>query len=235
MSRRPLVVALLALSAVPASAQSPVTLTGTLPNTWTNRASFFVGARGGIAVPPGAIGLAPNAGIELGVAVPNGFGFGVRAIWMNNPPGLPAFSLKPAEYGFGALADFRYYFETIDPLIIYPTLSLGFLAGPEVGTQKNAVMPLINPAIGVKVKFSNIYAAFEFGVSGFTVPFVVFAIGFDGDSKLTKEQERLQLAENQRLADQRRFAEQQRYAPVAPAPVAPVTPAPSPAAGTTTP
>jgi hypothetical protein len=182
----------LALAAPPATAR--------LPDTWANRASFFIGARGGVAVPPGAVGLAPNAGIEIGVAVPTGFGFGVRALWMNNPPGLPLFSLKPAEYGFGALADFRYYIETVDPLIIYPTLSLGFLAGPERISQQNAVLPLINPGVGVKVKFGNLYGAFEFGVSGFTIPFVVFAIGYDGDSKLTKQAEQLRLAENERLA-----------------------------------
>ena len=98
-------------------------------------------------------------------------------------------------YGFGALADFRYYIETIEPLIIYPTISVGFLAGPERITQQNAVMPLFNPGLGVKMKFGNVYGAFEFGLSGFTIPFVVFILGYDGDSKITKEAERLRIAE----------------------------------------
>ena len=163
---RLLTVAAVSVSSLVFAAPPVATATGRLPDTWANRASFFVGARGGIAVPPGAVGLAPNAGIEIGVAVPSGFGFGVRALWMNNPPGIPLFSLKPAEYGFGALADFRYYIETVDPLIIYPTISVGFIAGPERLTQQNAVLPLLNPAIGVKVKLGNLYGAFEFGVLG---------------------------------------------------------------------
>ena len=176
-------------------AQAPAVVRRPLADTWTNRASLFLGVRGGLAVPPGAVGLAPNMALELGVAVPSGFGFGIRAMWMNNPPGVPFLGLGPASYGFGALADFRYYIETIEPLTIYPTISVGFLAGPEKLTQQNAVMPLFNPGLGVKMKFGNVYGAFEFGLSGFTIPFVVFILGYDGDSKITKEAERLRIAE----------------------------------------
>lgn len=153
---------------------------------WSERASFFVGARGGVAAPPGAVGLAPNAGLEFGLAVPQGFGFSMRTLWMDNPPGAPALGLRPAAYGFGALADLRYYFRTVEPLTIYPTLAIGFLAGPEVGTNVNAVLPLFNPGVGMKVKAGNFYAAFEFGLSGFTIPFVGLSFGFEGDSQVTK-------------------------------------------------
>lgn len=189
-----LLLSLVSVFSLGAQAQAPV-VQKRLANVWSNHASMFVGVRGGIAVPPGAIGLAPNIAIELGVAVPNGFGFGIRAMWMNNPPGVPFLGLSPAAYGFGALADFRYYIETIEPLTIYPTISVGFLAGPERITQMNAVMPLFNPGLGVKMKFGNVYGAFEFGLSGFTIPFVVFIVGFDGDSKITKEAERVRIAE----------------------------------------
>lgn len=189
-----LLLSLVSVFSLGAQAQAPV-VQKRLANVWSNHASMFVGVRGGIAVPPGAIGLAPNIAIELGVAVPNGFGFGIRAMWMNNPPGVPFLGLSPAAYGFGALADFRYYIETIEPLTIYPTISVGFLAGPERISQMNSVMPLFNPGLGVKMKFGNVYGAFEFGLSGFTIPFVVFIVGFDGDSKITKEAERVRIAE----------------------------------------
>jgi hypothetical protein len=155
---------------------------------WSERASFFVGARGGIAAPPGAVGMAPSAGIEFGLAVPQGFGFSMRTLWMDNPPGAPALGLRPAAYGFGALADLRYYFRAVEPLTIYPTLSLGFLAGPERGTNTNAVLPLFNPGVGMKIKAANFYATFEFGLSGFTIPFVGLSMGFEGDSQVTKEE-----------------------------------------------
>lgn len=155
---------------------------------WSERASFFIGARGGLAVPPGAVGLAPNAGLELGLGVPNGFGFSMRMLWMDNPPGAPALGLRPASFGFGALADFRYYFRAVEPLSIYPTLAVGFLTGPERGSNTNAVLPLFNPGVGMKVKAGNFYSTFEFGLSGFTIPFVALAVGFDGDSLVTKRE-----------------------------------------------
>ncbi len=167
-----------------------------LPNTWSNRSGIYVGVHGGLAFPPAAVGLAPSVSLELGVAPSHGFGFGVRALWMSGPPGVPFLGLKPASYGLGALADFRYYIETIDPLIIYPTVALGFLAGPERLTQQNAAMPLLNLGVGAKVKFGNVYASFEFGVSGFTIPYVALSLGYESDSKIAKEAARLRLAEN---------------------------------------
>lgn len=155
---------------------------------WSERASFFVGARGGIAAPPGTVGLAPSAGLEFGLAVPQGFGFSMRTLWMDNPPGAPVLGLRPASYGFGALADFRYYFRTVEPLTVYPTLAVGFLAGPEKGTNTNAVLPLFNPGVGMKVKAGNFYGTFEFGLSGFTIPFVGLSLGFEGDSLVTKRE-----------------------------------------------
>jgi hypothetical protein len=213
--RRP--IALLTLLATTAAfAESfgppaPPTVKAVSPDSlpFSERASFFVGARGGIAAPPGAIGLAPNAGLEFGLSVPQGFGFSMRTMWMDNPPGVPVLGLRPASYGFGALADFRYYFRTVDPLTVYPTLAVGFLAGPERGTQTNAVLPLFNPGVGMKVRAGNFYTTFEFGLSGFTIPFVALSMGFEGDSLL-----------------QRREKEPRPVAPVLP-PEPPATPAPA--------
>src|SRR5207253_2679887 len=74
------------------------------PDTWTNRANFYAGARGGVAIPAGATGLAPSAGLEVGVANDFGIGFGLHVIWMDNPPGAPALNVPQGLYGFGALA-----------------------------------------------------------------------------------------------------------------------------------
>lgn len=41
---------------------------GLVRDTWANRASFFVGVRGGLAIAPGASTLAPNVSLERGVA-----------------------------------------------------------------------------------------------------------------------------------------------------------------------
>lgn len=169
----------------------PVTL---LPDTWVNRASFFVGMRGGLAIPPGASSLAPNISLEMGVAPTRGFGIGLRAMWMSQPPGVPFLGLNAGTYGFGAMADMRFYIETIEPLTIYPTIAIGFLAGPDVITGRNLVLPLFNPGVGAKLKFGNFYVGFEFGVSGFTIPFMAMTLGFQGDSKLDKQRARLEQA-----------------------------------------
>lgn len=185
---------------------------------WATRSSFFIGARSGLAIPPGSKSIAPSVSIEFGVAPPTGFGIGMRAIWMNSPPSVPFLGIPDAKFGFGALADFRYYIETVDPLIIYPTIAVGFLAGPDVRTGSNVVLPLFNPGLGAKLKFGNFYFAFEFGVSGLTIPFMGLCVGYEADSKLDKAN---------KLAAQRAAATP-IAAVSAPAPVAaPVTPTPA--------
>lgn len=182
---------LIALLSTTALAQPSVSHARLLPDTWANRASFYVGVRSGLAVPPGATSLAPNLSLEMGVAPSRGFGIGMRAMWMNQPPGVPFLGLNPGAYGFGAMADLRVYFETIEPLTIYPTLAIGFLAGPDAVTGRNLVLPVFNPGLGAKLRFGSFYAGFEFGLSGFTIPFMALTLGFQGDSKAEKQRARL--------------------------------------------
>jgi len=152
------------------------------PKTWANRSNFYFGARGGIAIPAGAVGLAPSAGIEMGIAPDTGFGMGLNVIWMNQPPGAPVFGIQPALWGLGATANFRYYFQTIGPLTLYPLMSVGFLAGPDLA-GRNQVLPLFNPGFGAKVRAGSFYGAFEFGLSGFTIPFIGISVGYEGDRR----------------------------------------------------
>ncbi len=187
--RNPIAVAvcLLALSAradpAQSEADSRLLEKYTEPDSWANRANFYVGARGGAAIPAGAVGVAGMGGLELGVANSNGFGFGLHALWMNNTPAAPTFNIPAAAWGLGALADFRYYFATIEPLTIYPTLSIGFLAGPAASGGSNAVLPLLNPGIGARVKLGNFYGAFEFGFASFTIPYVALSFGYESDRR----------------------------------------------------
>lgn len=221
-----LLLAVLLTAAPPPAAATVQQQGGLLKDTWANRAGFFVGTRAGLAIPPGANSLAPNLSIEMGVAPSRGFGVGLRAMWMNAPPGVPFLGLNPGVYGFGAMADFRFYIETIDPLIIYPTIALGFLAGPDALTGKNLVLPLFNPGLGAKLRFGNFYVGFEFGVSGFTIPFMAMTAGYQADSKLDKQRARLE-----RAGLLNEDGEPIRPQPV-PAPAAapaPAAPAPAPA------
>jgi len=184
----------------PAAAVDPAQVEKyTEADTWSNRSNFYVGMRGGVAIPSGAIGLAEQGGVEVGVANESGMGFGLHALWMNQPPGAPVLNVPAAKWGLGALLDLRYYFPTIEPLTIYPTLSGGFVAGPSAKDGTNSVLPLIDPGVGARVKLGSIYAAFEFGFAGFTIPYVVLSFGYQSDrrqeraEKWAREQERAAL------------------------------------------
>lgn len=189
--------------------------------TWANRSNFFFGARGGIAIPAGAVGLAPSAGIEMGIAPDFGFGLGVNVIWMNQPPGAPVFGIQPASWGFGATAAFKYYFPTIGPLTLFPSMSIGFLAGPDL-QGRNQVLPLLNPGFGAKLRMGAIYASFEFGLSGFTIPFVSVALGYEGDRRHDRA-EAWALKQEEEAAEKAEELQRQQSLP------APTVPPPPPA------
>ena len=169
------------VAAMPAAAQigrdAPV-ISNQEPG-WGDTAHFFGGVRTGVGIPPGGRGVAPNLGFEVGVSAPHGFGFGLHLLGMANPPSLPQLGIEKASWGMGALADLRMYFQTVEPLTLYATLSGGFLAGPgESGV--NVVLPLINPGFGARVKFNeSMYVAFEFGAAGFFIPFVNMSVGWE--------------------------------------------------------
>ncbi|MFZ5468619.1 MAG: hypothetical protein ACOZIN_04200 [Myxococcota bacterium] len=146
---------------------------------WAEQARFFGGLRSGVAIPPGGRGLAPSMAVELGVAARRGVGFGLHLMGMANPPAVPSMRIGKADYGLGAAADVRFYFQTVDPLTLYPTFSAGFLAGPETSTGTNAVLPLFNPGFGARLRLGEVYTSFEFGVASFQIPFVAVAIGWE--------------------------------------------------------
>lgn len=146
---------------------------------WSEGGTFFAGGRTAIAFPPSGDGPAPMAGIELGVAAEKGFGFGLHVFGAMNTPGAPEFGLPRTPYGFGSEVDLRYYLQTIEPLRLYPTLSVGFMAGPAVDTGKNAVLPLVTPGFGARVNLGPIYTAIEIGAADFYIPFMALAVGWE--------------------------------------------------------
>lgn len=149
---------------------------------WADSARFFVGARSGIGVPPSGEGLAPTAGLEVGVAADSGLGLGLHFLTAFNPPDAPTLGIRKAQWAMGAAADVRWYFQTVKPLTLYPTVSVGFLAGPAMD-GRNVVLPMLNPGFGARVRLGQIYTAFEFGLMSFQVPFVALAFGFEPDRK----------------------------------------------------
>jgi hypothetical protein len=126
--------------------------------------------------------MASTAGLEIGVSADRGVGFGLHLIGMNNPPVVANLGIPETEWAFGAAADVRAYFQTVEPLSLYPTFSLGFLAGVDE-TGHNIVMPMLNPGFGARLKFDNVYVAFEIGAASFYIPFVALSVGFEPERK----------------------------------------------------
>lgn len=170
--------------------ESPPTVTRVnhRENEWARDARFFAGVRTGVAIPQGARGLAPTLGAEVGVAAKKGLGFGLHFLGAPSTPGVPGLNIERTDYAFGAALDMRFYIQTIEPATLYPTLAIGFLAGPSTATGQNVVLPVINPGFGTRVKLGNIYTSFEFGFAGFQIPFINFAMGWDLDRKTMESQ-----------------------------------------------
>ncbi len=180
------------LAALPAAAQStgyvpPPRSTNLLAGTrqdekkWERNAHFFVGTRGGVAIPAGGKGVSPTMGIELGVANTEGIGFGLHLMGATNTAAVPGMNIPSASYAFGAALDMRFYFQTVEPLTLYPTFSVGFMAGPSKEDGTNVVLPMFNPGFGARVKTGNLYTSFEFGLASFTIPFVNVGLGYEFD------------------------------------------------------
>ena len=182
-------------------------------DTWTNRSNFYAGVRGGVGIPPGAVGVAGSAALEVGIATSRGMGVGLSVSWMQTTPGAPALGIPPTSYGLGASLDLRYYFETIEPLTLYPALSLGFLAGPAIEGQRNVVLPIAKPGFGARVLLGSLYLNLEFGLANFTIPYLGLGIGFQADrAKERRAAWEADRKEQRALADEAERREEERQA-----------------------
>lgn len=201
MRALPLLMTITSLVATSAFASS-----SSVEDEWTDGARFFGGIRGGLAVPPGGTGMAPTGGLELGVSAKKGVGFGLHVLGMNNPPRIDPLGIPKTSWGFGAAADVRFYFQTVEPLTLYPTFSVGFLGGTDQNTGTNVVLPLFNPGFGARVKLDNMYVAFEIGAASFFIPFVTMCIGWEPE----RPKQHVKLAEAPRPSEQPAPVIQQR-------------------------
>jgi hypothetical protein len=152
-------------------------------DTWRNNARFFVGARTGVGFSPGGQGPSPTFGLELGVSNRHGVGFGLHLLSSTNPQALPALGIPKAAYAFGGAADLRIYIQTVEPLTLYPSFSLGFLTGPADNTGTNVVLPLANLGFGARIRLSRVYVAVELGLASFHIPFVSLCFGYESKAR----------------------------------------------------
>lgn len=165
---------------VPSDASGNVqTVAAVEEDEWKRDARLFVGLRTGVGISPGGVGLSPTMGAELGVAAPKGVGFGVHFFGATNSAAVKLLDAPATEWAVGAELAMRFYFQTVEPLTLYPTFALGFLAGPAKVTRENVVLPILSPGFGARLRFGNVYCSFEFGLASFTVPFLNLGLGWE--------------------------------------------------------
>jgi len=143
--------------------------------------------RGGLAIPPGAFGFAPTAGIEFGVMAAQGMGYGITLLGAFATPSFSAFPSQP--FAFGLTGNLRYDLQVVPALSFAPMLSLGFLSG-RGASGTNASIPLITPALGVRWKPADMYVAFDFGLADFFIPYMNITLGFHGNPSRDPEASR---------------------------------------------
>jgi hypothetical protein len=158
-------------------------------DTWAERARFFAGARGGVGFVPGGKGPSPTFGVELGVSNTRGVGFGLHLLGSTNNSGVDFLGIPPTSMAFGGEADLRIYIQTVEPLTLYPTFSVGFLTGPSSIDGTNAVLPLVNMGFGGRVRFGSVYAALELGLASFHIPYVSVSLGIESKPRAVQQEE----------------------------------------------
>lgn len=179
-------------------------------DTWADRARFFAGARGGVGFVAGGKGPSPTFGVELGVASTHGFGFGIHLLGSTNNAAVDLLGIPETSMAFGGEADLRIYIQTVEPLTLYPTMSVGFLSGPSVKDGTNAVLPLVNLGFGGRVRFGSVYGSLEIGLASFHIPYLSISLGIETKPKVQPQEEERHAA--------------QQPAPPPPPPPAPVAP-----------
>lgn len=139
-------------------------------------AGYYIGARGGVAVPIDGRGLAWPVSLEAGLEFPSDVSLGLRMTFQVDPPDV--MGIASPDYALGPVIDGRYFYRATRNVDLYPTVGLGFLFGV-ADDGENVVLPVATGGVGARMRLggSPIYIAPEVGVTNFMVPYMGLAIG----------------------------------------------------------
>jgi hypothetical protein len=143
---------------------------------------IYVSARGSLAVPSGGLGQSPAGGLGVGVELDNGHTFGMRAIFMSNPPPNPISNSRDIKNAWGPVLDYQFHIDNTRRLNFYPTLALGFVYSAEEG-EENVILPIFEAGFGARLtkKTSNgdrLFIQPELGVvPGALAPYTSVTVG----------------------------------------------------------
>ena len=154
------------------------------PDEWP----IYVAVRGSLAVPAGGLGDIPAGGIGIGVELDNGHTFGMRAIYMANPPPNPISNSRQIKQAWGPVLDYQFHLDNTRRLNFYPSLALGFVYSAEDG-EENVILPIFEAGFGARLtkKTSGgdrLFIQPELGVvPGALAPYTSITIGMIFDAK----------------------------------------------------
>lgn len=116
------------------------------PDEWP----IYVSTRASVAVPAGGLGQVPTAGLGIGVELDNGHTFGMRAIFISNPPPNPISNNRDVNQAWGPVLDYQFHIDNTRSMSFYPSLSLGFVYSAAEG-QENVILPIFEAGFGARL------------------------------------------------------------------------------------
>ena len=150
-----------------------------------NANPIYIQARGGLAVPAGSNGDVPTAGVGIGIVSSDQNSFGMRFIYMADPPENPLGQKAPnLPYAWGPVVDWTYLATPNQRASLFTTVSVGYVYGvPEEKNHNNIILPIIEGGMGIR--FSRkaedgkvFYTAPEIGfVPGAIAPMCALSVG----------------------------------------------------------
>jgi hypothetical protein len=152
-------------------------------NRWTS-VPLYVQARGSLAVPARTNGDVASGGLSIGILTSDTQSFGMRFIYMDDPPANPLGQNIEIPFAWGPVVDWTYTVNPDQRASMFTTLSAGYVYGvPEDETANNVILPILEGGVGLRFSRRTddgkvLYIAPEIGfVPGAVAPMSAINLG----------------------------------------------------------
>jgi hypothetical protein len=157
----------------------------TVDDSDDNSSPLYIGGRGSIAVPANGNGDVMAAGAGMGILFSDSQQFGLRFIYMHQPPSNPLATDTPAvPWAWGPVLDWQWTVRPESRASIFLASSLGYVYGtPKDGVSDNVILPILEGGVGLRLSKklqdgTRLYIAPQLGfVPGAVAPFSALDIG----------------------------------------------------------
>ena len=150
---------------------------------WTS-VPIYVQAWGSLAVPAQTNGDVTSGGLSIGILTSDKQAFGMRFIYMDDPPANPLGQNIALPFAWGPVVDWTYMASPEQRASIFTTLSAGYVYGvPEDTTASNVILPILEGGVGLRFSRRTddgkiLYVAPEIGfVPGAVAPMSALNLG----------------------------------------------------------